>query len=98
MSLRARITAPEERGGGREDGHLVATYRAKLLEEIDLAEMSSLAAADRRAAGVDCDRLLCRRGGLVQLDLNPADFPVVLDGNEVKISQQRSTQEHSENP
>ncbi|MEU0301887.1 CpaF family protein [Streptomyces sp. NPDC006175] len=49
MSLRARITAPEERGGGREDGHLVATYRAKLLEEIDLAEMSSLATADRRA-------------------------------------------------
>lgn len=28
---------------------MVATYRAKLLEEIDLAEMSSLAAADRRA-------------------------------------------------
>ncbi|MBM9619615.1 CpaF family protein [Streptomyces zhihengii] len=49
MSLRARITAPEDRGGGRDDGHLVATYRAKLLEEIDLAEMSSLAAADRRA-------------------------------------------------
>ncbi|MGC5346297.1 CpaF family protein [Streptomyces sp. DT24] len=48
MSLRARITAPEENGGGREDGHLVATYRSKLLEEIDLAEMSSLAAADRR--------------------------------------------------
>ncbi|MFD7612322.1 CpaF family protein [Streptomyces sp. NPDC059828] len=49
MSLRARITAPEERGGGRDDGHLVATYRAKLLEEIDLAEMSALAAAERRA-------------------------------------------------
>ncbi|WP_405777731.1 CpaF family protein [Streptomyces sp. NBC_00859] len=49
MSLRARIAAPEEHGGGREDGHQVATYRAKLLEEIDLAEMSSLAAADRRA-------------------------------------------------
>lgn len=49
MSLRARVTAPEDNGGGREDGHLVATYRAKLLEEIDLAEMSSLAAADRRA-------------------------------------------------
>ncbi len=49
MSLRARMTAPEEQGGAREDGHLVATYRAKLLEEIDLAEMSSLAAADRRA-------------------------------------------------
>ncbi|MFI2370891.1 CpaF family protein [Streptomyces sp. NPDC018833] len=49
MSLRARITAPEDRGGGRDDGHLVATYRTKLLEEIDLAEMSALAAADRRA-------------------------------------------------
>ncbi|MGW7411227.1 CpaF family protein [Streptomyces sp. NPDC054863] len=49
MSLRQRIAAPEEHGGGREDGHLVATYRAKLLEEIDLAEMSSLAAAERRA-------------------------------------------------
>ncbi|MFI5802553.1 CpaF family protein [Streptomyces sp. NPDC051561] len=49
MSLRQRIAAPEENSGGREDGHLVATYRAKLLEEIDLAEMSSLAAAERRA-------------------------------------------------
>lgn len=48
MSLRARITAPEEKGGAGEDGHMVALYRAKLLEEIDLAEMSSLAAADRR--------------------------------------------------
>lgn len=41
MSLRARIAVPEETGAGREDGHLVASYRAKLLEEIDLAEMSS---------------------------------------------------------
>lgn len=49
MSLRARITAPEKNGAAREDSHMVATYRAKLLEEIDLAEMSSLAAADRRA-------------------------------------------------
>ncbi|MFJ1592992.1 CpaF family protein [Kitasatospora albolonga] len=49
MSLRARMSAPDEPGGAREDGHLVAVYRAKLLEEIDLAEMSSLAAADRRA-------------------------------------------------
>src|SRR5919112_61134 len=48
MSLRARITSPEENGRA-EDGHLVASYRAKLLEEIDLAEMSSLAAAERRA-------------------------------------------------
>ncbi|MGW0464090.1 CpaF family protein [Streptomyces sp. NPDC003027] len=50
MSLRARINAPEESGsGGREDGHLVASFRAKLLEEIDLTEMSALAAAERRA-------------------------------------------------
>ncbi|GGX57508.1 CpaF family protein [Streptomyces minutiscleroticus] len=49
MSLRSRIAVPEDGGGsGREDGHLVAVYRAKLLEEIDLAEMSSLAAAERR--------------------------------------------------
>ncbi|MFJ3900786.1 CpaF family protein [Streptomyces sp. NPDC090025] len=52
MSLRARIHTPEENGaggGGREDGHLVASFRAKLLEEIDLTEMSALAAAERRA-------------------------------------------------
>ncbi|WP_156723349.1 CpaF family protein [Streptomyces apocyni] len=52
MSLRARIAAPEDQshgGPGREDDHTVAVYRAKLLEEIDLAEMSSLAAAERRA-------------------------------------------------
>ncbi|WP_217164790.1 CpaF family protein [Streptomyces sp. AC512_CC834] len=49
MSLRARIHSPEENGGRGEDGHLVASYRAKLLEEIDLAEMSSLAMAERRA-------------------------------------------------
>ncbi|MFF2845278.1 CpaF family protein [Streptomyces sp. NPDC058001] len=49
MSLRSRIATPDEGGGSaREDGHLVAVYRAKLLEEIDLAEMSSLAAAERR--------------------------------------------------
>jgi pilus assembly protein CpaF len=48
MSLRARITSPEENGASGEYSHLVATYRAKLLEEIDLAEMSALAAADRR--------------------------------------------------
>ncbi|MFE2302060.1 CpaF family protein [Streptomyces sp. NPDC059445] len=48
MSLRSRIASPDEGGPAREDGHLVAVYRAKLLEEIDLAEMSSLAAAERR--------------------------------------------------
>ncbi|MFF4221896.1 CpaF family protein [Streptomyces abikoensis] len=50
MSLRARITAtPEARPDGREPGHLVPVYRAKLLEEIDLAEMSALAADERRS-------------------------------------------------
>ncbi|MFI1964111.1 CpaF family protein [Streptomyces pathocidini] len=48
MSLRSRVTAPEEPAASRGDGRLVAVYRAKLLEEIDLAEMSSLAAAERR--------------------------------------------------
>ncbi|GAA2395217.1 CpaF family protein [Streptomyces glaucosporus] len=48
MSLRARINAPEAPHGQQEESHLVAVYRAKLLEEIDLAEMSSLAAAERR--------------------------------------------------
>ncbi|MEU8778750.1 CpaF family protein [Streptomyces sp. NPDC048606] len=49
MSLRSRVTTPEDRSGPREDGHLVSSYRAKLLEEIDLAEMSALAPAERRA-------------------------------------------------
>lgn len=48
MSLRARLSVPEERGGGQDDGQLVATYRAKLLEEIDLAEMSALTPVERR--------------------------------------------------
>ncbi|MET7637062.1 CpaF family protein [Streptomyces sp. NPDC005438] len=48
MSLRARINTPEANNGQVEESHLVATYRAKLLEEIDLAEMSALAAAERR--------------------------------------------------
>jgi pilus assembly protein CpaF len=48
MSLRSRIAAPDDGRTAREDGHLVAVYRAKLLEEIDLAEMSGLAAAERR--------------------------------------------------
>ncbi|MYU25667.1 CpaF family protein [Streptomyces sp. SID8352] len=49
MSLRARIHTPEEHGGQGGDGHLVASYRSKLMEEIDLAEMGSLALADRRS-------------------------------------------------
>ncbi|MFD5033979.1 CpaF family protein [Streptomyces sp. NPDC058220] len=48
MGLLERRGAPEENGGNREDGHLVASYRSKLLQEIDLAEMSALAAAERR--------------------------------------------------
>ncbi|MEV7104781.1 CpaF family protein [Streptomyces atroolivaceus] len=49
MSLRARIIGPEPAGGLSEENRLVGVYRAKLLEEIDLAEMSALAAAERRA-------------------------------------------------
>ncbi|MFI1398379.1 CpaF family protein [Streptomyces sp. NPDC020681] len=49
MSLRARIGSPEPVNGHGEESRLVGVYRAKLLEEIDLAEMSALAAADRRA-------------------------------------------------
>ncbi|WP_328902009.1 MULTISPECIES: CpaF family protein [unclassified Streptomyces] len=49
MSLRARITSPEPANGMSEESRLVGAYRAKLLEEIDLAEMSALPAADRRA-------------------------------------------------
>ncbi|MEO3976030.1 CpaF family protein [Streptomyces sp. CAU 1734] len=49
MSLRARISSPEPAKGHSEENRLVMVYRAKLLEEIDLAEMSALAAAERRA-------------------------------------------------
>ncbi|WP_406862832.1 CpaF family protein [Streptomyces sp. HUAS MG47] len=49
MSLRARINSPEPNSGQNEGDLLVGVYRAKLLQEIDLAEMSSLAAAERRA-------------------------------------------------
>ncbi|MER5767686.1 CpaF family protein [Streptomyces sp. NPDC001985] len=49
MSLRARISSPEPVNGHSEENRLVIVYRAKLLEEIDLAEMSALAAAERRA-------------------------------------------------
>ncbi|MEU1023349.1 CpaF family protein [Streptomyces sp. NPDC005904] len=47
MSLRDRVTPTQQSEPSRDD-NLVAVYRSKLLEEIDLAEMSSLAAADRR--------------------------------------------------
>ncbi|MET9695964.1 CpaF family protein [Streptomyces sp. NPDC006529] len=49
MSLRSRVGTPDDSRGPREDGRLVSAYRAKLLEEIDLAEMSALAPAERRA-------------------------------------------------
>ena len=39
MGLKSRITAAEEpAAAGLGDSRLVATYRAKLLEEIDLAD------------------------------------------------------------
>ncbi|MDX6332074.1 MAG: pilus assembly protein CpaF, partial [Streptomycetaceae bacterium] len=47
MSLRDRL-APEESAPQTQEGNLVAVYRTKLLQEIDLAEMSALAAAERR--------------------------------------------------
>ncbi|TSB17580.1 CpaF family protein [Streptomyces benahoarensis] len=49
MSLKGRIAAPEPEGEARSDGRLVPVYRAKLLQEIDLAEMSALTAAERRS-------------------------------------------------
>ncbi|GHF60961.1 secretion protein [Streptomyces mashuensis] len=48
MSLRARLVGGEERGASRDQGQLVGLYRVKLLEEIDLAEMSALSTAERR--------------------------------------------------
>lgn len=49
MGLRSRVHAAEQPAAtGPGDSRLVATYRAKLLEEIDLAEMSSLNLAERR--------------------------------------------------
>ena len=59
MSLRSRITTPDgtppaANGHARRDradstSHLVSAYRTKLLEEIDLAEMSALTPAERRS-------------------------------------------------
>jgi pilus assembly protein CpaF len=50
MSLRERLAAASDDSTPRtQEGHLVAVYRTKLLQEIDLAEMSALAAAERRA-------------------------------------------------
>ncbi|WTL46332.1 CpaF family protein [Streptomyces sp. NBC_01497] len=49
MSLRSRITTHEPAGGASQESLLVGTYRTKLLQEIDLAEMSALAATERRA-------------------------------------------------
>ncbi|WP_236240187.1 CpaF family protein [Streptomyces sp. CC228A] len=50
MSLRARLNGTEQpQNGLTEESRLVSVYRAKLLEEIDLAEMSTLQASERRA-------------------------------------------------
>jgi pilus assembly protein CpaF len=53
MSLRDRLAAANSGTASEthqsQESHLVAVYRAKLLQEIDLAEMSALAAAERRA-------------------------------------------------
>jgi pilus assembly protein CpaF len=49
MSLRARIAAPDDPSGQHDETRLVAVFRAKLLREIDLAEMSALAMAERRS-------------------------------------------------
>ncbi|MGQ4512077.1 ATPase, T2SS/T4P/T4SS family [Streptomyces sp. DW26H14] len=49
MSLRSRITPHEPDDGQGQESLLVGAYRAKLLQEIDLAEMSALAATERRA-------------------------------------------------
>ena len=48
MSLRARLGGAQERSAVQDEGQRVAVYRAKLLEEIDLAEMSALTPAERR--------------------------------------------------
>ncbi|MCE7082101.1 CpaF family protein [Streptomyces sp. ST2-7A] len=49
MGLRSRLAGREETTtDGHGDGRLVADYRAKLLREIDLAEMSSLGTVERR--------------------------------------------------
>ncbi|MFX4290929.1 ATPase, T2SS/T4P/T4SS family [Streptomyces bohaiensis] len=49
MGLRSRLAAPDEpTGTDQGDSRLVAVYRAKLLQETDLAEMSAMAMADRR--------------------------------------------------
>ena len=49
MSLRARVAVPDDASEEHQETRLVAVFRAKLLEEIDLAEMSALAMADRRS-------------------------------------------------
>ncbi len=47
-SLRSRVVGQEEPAARQHETHLTAVYRAKLLEEIDLAEMSALTTAERR--------------------------------------------------
>ncbi|WP_165987867.1 CpaF family protein [Streptomyces sp. YIM 98790] len=49
MGLRSRLAAQDEpTEAGHGDSRLVATYRARLLEEIDLAEMAGMDTAERR--------------------------------------------------
>jgi pilus assembly protein CpaF len=49
MGLRSRLTSQDETAAADHgDGRLVAVYRAKLLQETDLAEMSSMPMAERR--------------------------------------------------
>ncbi|MCQ4082254.1 CpaF family protein [Streptomyces sp. RB6PN25] len=50
MSLRDRLApADESAPHAHHEGHLIAVYRTKLLQEIDLAEMSALATDERRS-------------------------------------------------
>lgn len=49
MGLRSRLSSQEETATAQhDDGRLVATYRAILLQETDLAEMSAMSTAERR--------------------------------------------------
>ncbi|MFC7217249.1 CpaF family protein [Streptomyces polyrhachis] len=49
MSLQSRIANHGDNSSRLDDSHLVSGYRVKLLEEIDLAEMSTLSLHERRA-------------------------------------------------
>ncbi|NJP68978.1 OmpA family protein [Streptomyces spiramenti] len=52
MGLRSRLAAPDEpTGTDQGDSRLVAVYRAKLLQETDLAEMSAMPTREERTGG-----------------------------------------------